>query len=176
MLSNMTEMKFSIPEHLIELIKKHPETNWDEIISNAVESYLFNLSNPQSKERDISELTEEIEHSKRLLKLNDNWDGEGSKGYLKPTWEKMVTFLMTLSNEFHDRYGLMIHAPIINPGTEGAIDLHWKEERFELLMSIPENDEIAMNYYGDNYGKSRIKGTLEANDLDIILTFMKMYH
>ena len=88
----------------------------------------------------------------------------------------MVSLLMTLSREFHDRHGLIIHPPFINPGSEGAIDLHWQEDKFELLMSIPENDEIAINYYGDNYGKSRIKGTLEADDLDILLTFMKMYH
>ncbi len=42
----------------------------------------------------------EIEDSKhRILSLKDNWDGEGSKGYKKETWNQSINFLRQLTKE-----------------------------------------------------------------------------
>lgn len=171
----MTEMKISIPDELLEKMKMHPETNWEEIVSNAVENYIHALISRESSSK-LEELKLEIEESKKILDLEKNWDGEGSIGYKEKTWNKMKAFLMKLAENYSKKYEFLIHTPFLNPGSNGAIDLHWQTNKFELLLSIPESDEVPINYYGDNYGRSSIKGTLGDDDFDVILTFMKMYH
>ncbi len=39
-------MKVTLPDHLIKIIKEHPETDWDEIIS--IVDYKINLSDSLS--------------------------------------------------------------------------------------------------------------------------------
>jgi len=39
----MTDIKFSISEHLIERMKKYPEIDWERVAKSAVEKYLQKL-------------------------------------------------------------------------------------------------------------------------------------
>jgi hypothetical protein len=43
----------------------------------------------------------------------------------------------------------------------GSIDLHWKNDRFELLINVPRDPDSPMAYYGDDYGVDSVKGTFE---------------
>ncbi len=58
----MTELKISIPEDLVEKMKKHPEINWENIISIAIEKYIKNLE-IVGNDIDTKELTKLSEHS-----------------------------------------------------------------------------------------------------------------
>ena len=99
----MTEMKISIPDELLEKMKMHPETNWEEIVSNAVENYIHALISRESSSK-LEELKLEIEESKKILDLEKNWDGEGSIGYKEKTWNKMKAFLMKLAENYSKKY------------------------------------------------------------------------
>ena len=54
----------------------------------------------------------------------------------------------------------MMPAPIIGPGPEGSIDLYWKEPTFELLVTVPPDKALPAAFYGDDYGRQTIEGTI----------------
>jgi len=170
------------------IISKNIWDYWDEIPIEFSEPMIF-FALPLSlcykaykKESDeiykilFKDLFKEIEISKKILSFSENWDNEGSKGYEQRTWEKKVRFLTKVFKNFYDKYGLILPTPYINPGMDGDIDIHWKTEKFEIFLSIPENDDERINYYGDNYGDIRTKGTLDIDKLDSFLTWIKLYY
>jgi hypothetical protein len=123
-----------------------------------------------------SEIFKEIEDSKRFLELEDNWDDLGSKSYKLETWIKMKDFLIKFAKDFHNRSSLILPAPHINPGKAGALDLHWKTKNFEILLRIPEEDEVTISFYGDNYGKIKTRGTLEVSKLEALIEWIRLYY
>ena len=111
--------------------------------------------------RDLIE--EEIQRSRKILDLEEDWDGDGACAYAKETWQKAVFFLRNLIDGLPE-YALDIEAseeliPEILPGPNGSIDLEWEADRFDLLINIPKDGELA-SYYGDDYGENQIKGNL----------------
>lgn len=110
------------------------------------------------------DLEKEIESSrKRILSLRDNWDGEGSPGYLPNTLDRAITFVRTHSSVFTEISGKDAPVPQINPAPEGSIDIHWKQASWELLVNIPAEVNQKAAFYGDDYGKGTIKGTLDVD-------------
>jgi len=110
----------------------------------------------------IPELEAEIESSKNILKLPDDWDGEGSPGYSKNTLERAITFVRTHVERLWETFGINAPVPNINPGPMGSIDLHWKEPTWELLVNIPAEETQRASFYGDDYGTGTIKGNVDA--------------
>ncbi len=109
----------------------------------------------------IPELEAEIKASTRILKLNDNWDGEGSPGYSSRTLERAITFLRTHVEHLWENFGIQAPVPRINPGPMASIDLHWKEQTWELLVNIPADETKRAAFYGDDYGAGVIKGAVD---------------
>lgn len=104
------------------------------------------------------EIERAIDSSRRILELKDDWDEEGSPGYLQETWDKATRFIRESVSSFHTvAHGLP--APRILPGPDGTIDIHWKTAERELLINIPVEDEPA-EYYGDGPRES-VKGKLD---------------
>ena len=108
-------------------------------------------------------LEEEIQRSQKILDLEEDWDGDGACAYATETWQKAVFFLRNLIGGLPE-HALEIEAseeliPEILPGPHGSIDLEWEADRFDLLINIPKDGELA-SYYGDDYGENRIKGNL----------------
>jgi len=122
------------------------------------------------------EFLKEIEASKDFLEYENNWDGEGSKDYKKETLDKLNQFLINLSKEFYTKNKKPLITPYINPGMDGAIDLHWKTDKFELFLSIPERDDEPITYYGDDYRDNIIKGTLNIDNFGVLLSWIKTFH
>jgi hypothetical protein len=58
--------------------------------------------------------------------------------------------------------GKHVSAPHIDPGPHGSIDLHWKLEGCELLINVPNDPNLPPSYYGDDYGKSVMKGFVDS--------------
>ncbi|MHA1381967.1 MAG: hypothetical protein ACTSRG_26650 [Candidatus Helarchaeota archaeon] len=123
----------------------------------------------------IRKLNNEIENSKvRILSLEDNWDGEGSKAYIKETWERAIDFLKQFYHTLLVEHDLLIKIPDIQPSSEGDIDIHWETEKFELLLGIPENPEEPASYYGDDYSDNTIEASTKLDSLNnILITWMK---
>ncbi|MBA7567308.1 hypothetical protein ES708_09018 [subsurface metagenome] len=109
---------------------------------------------------------DEIEESKYILQLKDNWDDEGSPSYKKSTWIKTIKFIINLSNSALDKCDLIIPRPKIYHGSNGSIDILWKNEDFRLLINVPEDIESSATFYGDDYDKQKIEGTFNPGKLN----------
>ena len=101
-------------------------------------------------------LQEEMEKSKELLKLKDDFDGEGSPHYdeetLKRTWE-----FLKLYEEKLQENNKKLEVPDIGPGPHGTIDVYWNTNDFTLLINIPVDPSKRIAYSGHEKS-SKIKG------------------
>jgi len=136
---------------------------------------LLNINKFYKKEYITTEIRKELKNSLQILNLEDNWDGEGSIGYNKKTWKKMVNFLDQIASNYYLRTQFLLSSPFINPGSKGDIDLHWKNKKFELFLSIPQSDEDPIVYYGDDYKMNAIEGSFELNDYEELLSWLKKF-
>lgn len=83
----------------------------------------------------MKNLEKEIERSKYIYDLKDNWDDEGSKGYSKETWDKTIHFIRNWSKWLIDN-NLEVNAPNILHGLEGGIDIFWTSKLETILLRI----------------------------------------
>ncbi|MFW9873553.1 MAG: hypothetical protein ACFFG0_10650 [Candidatus Thorarchaeota archaeon] len=91
-----------------------------------------------------------------ILSLEDNWDGEGGRRFKKETFLRAVRIVRRIL----DVTGISF-IPEILPFTNGGIDIHWKNEKFELLVNVPEDLEEEVGYYGDDGGNGhKVRGKL----------------
>ncbi len=118
------------------------------------------------------ELSQEIEESKSILDLRNGWDGKNSKGYKRETWDRAISFLMTLANNYFKWYHQNIPVPYIDPGEGGSIDFHWKTKKFELHLTFPEEIDKPVSYYGDDYGKNILDGFAEYDKINTVLSWL----
>ncbi len=119
------------------------------------------------------ELKKEIENSKKILDLNDGWNGKDSRGYKKKTWKTAIKFLVNLIEIYYDKYNQYLDVPYIDTGNNGDIDLHWKTEKYELHLTIPENSKEPISFYGDNYGNNVSEGIFTKDIVDSLLSWIK---
>lgn len=109
----------------------------------------------------VRETEAEIQRSRRLLELEDDWDEEGSPGYSEETWSRAIEYLRRQSWVCWLRYGVTIPNPRISPGPDGSIDIHWRTESYELLLNIPRHPPTSATFYGDDYARLSIRGTFD---------------
>ena len=107
------------------------------------------------------------EAKKRLLALEENWDGEGSPAYQERTLEAAAGFLYALVEKSETLEATKVR---ILPASEGSIDLHWKTELFELLVNFRPDGSVS--YYGDDYCENSIQGKTCPN-LEFISCWME---
>ena len=107
----------------------------------------------------LSLVDEAIEDSRRILELEDDWDGEGSSAYSVITWQRAVDFVSRYAERLREMLGIVMDAPEIMPGPNGSIDVDWETEAYELLVNIPSDATQHASFYGDDYGSMVIKGT-----------------
>ena len=94
---------------------------------------------------------------KEILELRPNWNGEDSKTYSEETFNRAKSFLIILMQDFWILYNLELEIPMIFPGIDGDIDIEWKNDIFQLLISIPENKENLAGLYGNDYAEDEIE-------------------
>jgi hypothetical protein len=110
----------------------------------------------------LSHFADEIERSRSMLELPDDWDEQGSPGYTEATWRRAVGFLVESASRFWSESGRAVSAPRIRKGPDGSIDLDWRSPGRELLVNIPAAPTEPATYYGDDgAGGNPIKGTLD---------------
>src|SRR5437868_1435589 len=62
------------------------------------------------------QILREIDRSQHLLELEHDWDGEGSPGYEKQTWNRTTTFLSNNIILLWQLYRVCVDVPKISPG------------------------------------------------------------
>ena len=112
-------------------------------------------------------LNDEIEKSKYILDLKEDWDGEGSKGYKGSTWERAVRFVLEYFLWSMNEFGRTIEPPKIYHGPDGSIDILWKYPKYRILINIPEDQDIPATIYGDDYKLEQIEGRFDPNKLNV---------
>src|SRR5580658_1862220 len=118
----------------------------------------------QETSRALANISEEIERSREILKLPEDWDGEGSVGYSEDTWVRVRDFVWNQAKAYWERHHRAIDCPRIEPGPNGRIDIHWKTNTSELLINVPVNRDESLSFYGDTKAGSHIKGSLKDSD------------
>jgi hypothetical protein len=93
--------------------------------------------------------------------LEADWDGEGSAAYERAVGERATDFVVKNAKALWNTFGRRMDVPDIAPGPKGSIDVHWKTRRYELLVNFPPAPSEMASFYGDDYGKMVIKGTLD---------------
>lgn len=89
------------------------------------------------------------EAKERILRLEEDWDDAGCPAYKPETLDAAAQFLYQIDNP----EAINVR---IAPASEGSIDLHWKTDKFELLINFhPDN---SVSYYGDDYNGNLIRG------------------
>ncbi len=107
----------------------------------------------------FEELAKEIERSRYILTLPDNWDDEGSKPYKQETLICAIHFLLDYFYLLDKIYAHSIKVPQIGHGVNGGIDILWKSKDYRLLINIHEAPSNIASFYGDDYKDNKIKGT-----------------
>ena len=118
---------------------------------------------PTSTESILQKL---ISDSRRILKCHDDSDEEFIP-YSQETLDRAIEFLTPYIKGAETALGVAIPIPKLLPGPSGSVDVHWKNEKKELVVNIPANKNIHASFYGDNYGKLFIKGTLDTTSLHL---------
>jgi hypothetical protein len=118
------------------------------------------------KQEDV-ELKAEIDRAREILKLGDDWDGEGSPAYSAHTLNRATEFLKAHSAKSYALRSAYPPSPRIGPGPNGSIDLHWKQKAWELLANIPKEDNQMAVFYGDDYGAAKIKGSFDPKTVNL---------
>ncbi len=108
----------------------------------------------------FNDLFESINRSKSILRLEENWDEEGSKGFKDETWISVVKFLVTYFNAAYDIFGEIVKTPSIFPSENGSIDVLWNSESYRLLVNIQEDSNV-ITFYGDDRKNTSIKGSCD---------------
>lgn len=107
-----------------------------------------------------SQIEASIEESRAMLDWGDDWDGEGSPGYALATWLRAKSFIEQNAILLWQRIGYSIPAPQVQPGSYGSIDIHWKTKNHELLVNVPVDEQEPASFYGDDFARHSIKGSL----------------
>jgi hypothetical protein len=111
----------------------------------------------------FSELNKEIEKSKYILDLKDNWDDEGSVGYDKITWVKSVEFVTKYANWILESFNKIIDTPKIYHGPKGGIDILWERENYRMLIHI-DKEGVNGLFYADNNDGQISEGQFHVQD------------
>ncbi|HTY10792.1 MAG TPA: hypothetical protein VMF88_06950 [Bacteroidota bacterium] len=117
--------------------------------------------------RELKGIAEEIERSRYVYSLKDNFDEDGGKGYLRETWGRAIRFLCWYAEEIYGKSATILRTPDISGGPGGSIDIWWKLKDFRLLINIPENVNDKPSFYGDDRGESEIKGKFELDRINV---------
>lgn len=117
----------------------------------------------------LAELSEAITASRRILEFPDDWDDAGSPAFKESTWRRAAGVLRQNAELLWSSHGLLLPTPQILPGPVGSIDIHWRSDRRELLINIPENSAAPATYYGDDFGNDKRRGDLSTGGINLDL-------
>ena len=110
----------------------------------------------------LSDLDSSLDEAAARLKgLGDDYDGEGSKGYSEEVVQRAADFVRSQAVELWKKQHLLIEIPDLGAGPDGTVDVHWRTAKYELLVNVPEHHSAPASFYGDDYGRLKVRGTIE---------------
>ena len=110
----------------------------------------------------LAHVAREIDRSRELLALADDWDEHGSPGYDEIVWNRAVRFLVDVTARLWAEHKVLADTAAVLPGPEGSIDLDWRTHGRELLVNVPRDPRSPATFYGDDgAGGRQVKGTLD---------------
>lgn len=115
------------------------------------------------KQGRIDGLAAEILRSRYILKLEDNWDDEGSRGYKETTLKRATTYLRRHALWLKENFDILIDVPKVTHGPDGSIDIYWEKGNYRLLLNIPEDEEGKATFYGEDSNGLTLEGELDTN-------------
>ncbi|RZJ86438.1 MAG: hypothetical protein EOO20_18305 [Chryseobacterium sp.] len=99
--------------------------------------------------KDLYDIVEEINDSKYILELQDNWDHCGAKAANIEVYKKSIEFLLMYSQHIYNVYGVIIQAPEINLIPSGTIDFSWRTSGARMLINFKQKDDkILATWFG----------------------------
>ncbi len=137
---------------------------------------IYALKHPQNKiysgtdiaiPQELSEIVTEIEKSKSLLSLKEDWDDQGALPIKASTWKNAILTLAESAKYVLLNENTIIGTPQINPGPESSIDIVGRMQNYRMIINILESAHHA-KYYGDDYNNSSvIKGELPIDSIKL---------
>lgn len=101
-----------------------------------------------------------IETSRKILEVEENWDGEGSPAYSESNWKRATRFVREITVPFITQRKELA-PPNISGGPDGSIDVRWTAERRTMLLNFPPDEAAPPDFFGHDRGHDSIKGTLD---------------
>lgn len=117
-----------------------------------------------------------IKEANKILSLEEDWDGADGKPFQRETLDRATKFVKLCAETALNKFSEVLAAPDILPSSDGSIDIHWEAPNYELLVNIPENQDEPAEFYGDDYGDAKFKGTLKTDVANLGLTFWLTDH
>lgn len=107
-----------------------------------------------------AEIKTAVIRSRIMLEWEENWDGEGSPKYETATWNRGTTLLLRSIQRLWQAHRLQVDIPRISPGAAGSIDIHWRNDKYKLLLTIACDPNERANFYGENSVHEDMEGNL----------------
>ena len=113
----------------------------------------------------LERLAAEIEASRALSILADDWDEAGSPGYAEETWRRAVGFLVWIATRLWEDHGDAVAEVDVLPGSRGNVDFEIRLPDRRLLVSVPVDSSAPVRYFGQGAAETdKIKGVLDPED------------
>ncbi|HEV7405932.1 MAG TPA: hypothetical protein VGO11_23505 [Chthoniobacteraceae bacterium] len=117
----------------------------------------------------LDRVRQQLYASRAILDLENDWDDCGSLAFEESHWRRVFEFVTGCLNSLWQNHGKTMLAPSIVPVSQGSIDIHWKTAESELLINVPSDPSLLATFYGDNFGRQKVKGSLELQEDDYCL-------
>ncbi len=124
---------------------------------------------------DLKDIRQALQDARWILDLPNDWDDEGAPCYSIEHWGRVEKMLLEWAQKAWKEYGYRLPIPAIGPAPEGGIDLHWKREQYELLVTLPADSGKPGVFYGDDYADNKLKGTfVQSSEIpDFLICLLK---
>jgi len=126
--------------------------------------------------KQLEEIVVELNDSKYIYEIGDNWDGNGAAAIDSNTYRNSLQLLIDYSLALYNVHGVVMDCPEINPCVDGSIDISWRTKLARLLINIKSvNGVTKVLFYRDHhYNKQSNKGELSLDTIDeSFLVWMK---
>ncbi len=126
-------------------------------------------------ESPLSPLESEIEQSRKMLELEEDWDDNGAHPISKETWERATGLLRRMMISCNHATGCAAPVPIISACADGTIDIYWDTDSFRLLINVVPVALGNCEYYGESKSGQTMKGKFspEKHPLLALEAFMR---
>jgi len=118
----------------------------------------------------FKDIVDEINNSKYILELENNWDGMGAVIVPHELYQRGIEVLIMYANFIFDQYNkTVIQSPEINPCPNGTLDFSWTTENSRMLINIkPKDDDYVASCFGySKVSKIAIEGFVDMVNIDI---------